>query len=160
MNKRTRYTDSAQGLRARLKPDGDCIIYTGYTDKLGYGKLSAYGKPMLAHRFAWELEKGPIPDGLYLDHICHNPSCCKIEHLRLATQKLNMEHQLRAHKNSSSGIRGVYWNAQREKWQTQVRHNGKAIYCGLFDSLEEAEQAVIAKRNDLFTNNDADRVTV
>lgn len=160
MNQTTRtrrYSDSADGLRARLKQDGECLVYTGHRDKLGYGKLRAYGKPMLAHRFAWEIENGPIEDGLYIDHICHNPPCCNVNHLRLATQKLNMENQKRAHKGSSSGVRGVYWNAQRKMWQTQVRHNGKAIYCGLYETIEEAEKAVIAKRNELFAYNDADR---
>ena len=157
MTKRTRYSDPVEGLMARLEPEDGCLVYTGSRDRLGYGKLRAYGKPMLAHRFAWELANGPIENGLHLDHTCHNPSCCKIEHLRLATQKLNMENQIRAHKGSSSGVRGVYWNAQRNMWQTQVRHNGKAIYCGLYASIEEAERTVIRKRNELFQYNDADR---
>lgn len=157
MNQSTRYSDPAEGLRARLQPDGDCLVYTGHRDNLGYGKINVKGRGMLTHRYAWELANGRIPDGLYIDHICHNTSCCKIEHLRLATQKQNMEHQLRAHKGSSSGVRGVYWNAQRKMWQTQVRHNGKAIYCGLFATVEEAAEAVKQKRLELFTRNDADR---
>lgn len=152
-----RYSNSAEGLRARLKPEGECLVYTGHRDRLGYGKLRAYGKPMLAHRFAWEIENGPIPDGLYVDHACHNPSCCNVTHLRLATQKQNMEHQLAAHKGSSSGVRGVHWNKARQKWQVQVRHNKIPHYGGLFDVLAEAERVAKAMRLELFTRNDADR---
>lgn len=153
-----RFSNSAEGLKHRTEWRGECLEYTGHRDRLGYGKLRAYGKPMLAHRFAWELENGPIPEGLYLDHTCHNPPCCNVAHLRLATQKLNMEHQLRAHKGSTSGVRGVHWNKARQRWQVQVRHNKTPHYGGLFTDLAEAEAVAKRMRNELFTRNDADRM--
>lgn len=152
-----RFSDPVEGFNHRTQWVGGCLEYTGHRDRNGYGKMNVHGRGMLAHRFAWELEHGPIPDGMYLDHRCHNPACCNTAHLRLATQKQNMEHQTRAHKGSKSGVRGVYWQAQRGKWAAQVRHNGVSHYLGLFEDIQEAAEVVKAKRLELFTHNDADR---
>lgn len=60
---------------------------------------------MRAHRLAWELAVGPVPEGLILDHICHDPALCKggkkcphracirVEHLQLATRKENLARE-------------------------------------------------------------------
>jgi hypothetical protein len=62
------------------KTDG-CWLWTGNTLKGGYGYFWFTGKNVLAHRFAYELLVGPIPDGLELDHIknngCTNRNCVK-----------------------------------------------------------------------------------
>ena len=59
---------------------------------------------------------------------------------------------------SASGVRGVHFrNDLRKPWVAVVTHNGKAVRVGSFNSVEEAEAAVIAKRNELFTHNDLDR---
>jgi HNH endonuclease len=42
----------------------------------GYGYLSYEGKAQLAHRIAWRLVKGEIPEGLELTHSCNYPRCC------------------------------------------------------------------------------------
>jgi hypothetical protein len=43
------------------------------------------------------------------------------------------------------------------KWQGRVRHNGKTYHAGVFETVDEAEVAVIALRNELFTHNLLDR---
>lgn len=48
----------------------------GHVDRGGYGRLGISGKVPLAHRIAYELEVGPIPEGLHLDHTCHNNTGC------------------------------------------------------------------------------------
>lgn len=43
-----------------------------------------------AHRVAWDLTYGPIPDGMLVLHRCDNPSCVRPDHLFLGTQTDNM----------------------------------------------------------------------
>lgn len=45
-----------------------------------YGQFSAFGKTLIAHRFAYEALRGPIPDGLTIDHLCRNPACMNPSH--------------------------------------------------------------------------------
>jgi hypothetical protein len=142
---------------ARVDKSGDCWLWTGAKNLDGYGVISSEGKPSLTHRVAYELQVGPIPRGQQIDHICHATSCVRAEHLRPATSKQNQENRAGAHSNSKSGVRGVCWNKQRRKWQSDVCHNSKTYYVGLFDDIREAEAAVIAKRNELFTHNILDR---
>jgi len=54
-------------------PNG-CLEWTRHRTPQGYGQM---GKGVLAHRFAWELAYGPIPDGLCVLHHCDNPPCCE-----------------------------------------------------------------------------------
>lgn len=58
---------------------------------------------------------------------------------------------------NKSGLRGVYWDKERHRWMGTVTHNGRAYKTLRFKTIEEAEAAVIAKRNELFTRNDLDR---
>lgn len=147
-------------LVALAGPD-DCWLWTGGkggTAKHTYGifRLEAGGKTHTAHRFAYELTYGDIPDGMEVDHrhtcskLCVNPA-----HLRLATKKQNKENRAGAH--GKVGIRGVRQES-RNRWSARVVHNRKQYYLGLFSSPEEAGEAARLKRLELFTHNDADRV--
>jgi hypothetical protein len=95
-----------------------------------------------------------------VDHKCHNTCCVRPTHLRPATNKQNNENKRGAHRDSRSGIRGVYWNERRNCWYTSMGHNGKLIAAGSFppEAKAEAEAAIIAKRNEFFTHNDLDRL--
>jgi hypothetical protein len=61
----------------------------------GYGKFRFNGRKVAAHRFAWEIERGPIPDGdgyhgTCVLHRCDNKSCVRPSHLVLGTQHDNI----------------------------------------------------------------------
>jgi len=73
-------------------PDA-CWPWTGSRKRYGVlARPTPYGlKHAQAHRVAWELTNGPIPDGLYALHHCDNPPCCNPAHLFLGTQKDNMQ---------------------------------------------------------------------
>jgi hypothetical protein len=62
-------------------------------------------------------------------------------------------------KGSKTGVLGVSHNTNKygKAFQTQVKVNGKAYSAGHYDTIEEAEAAVIAKRLELYTHNDYDR---
>src|SRR5262245_57257109 len=82
-------------VRARLWSHLVCNIATGCWEwqlskggKLAYGQMSMPGnrsRPIAAHRVAWQLEYGPIPDGMYVLHRCDNPPCANPDHLFLGT---------------------------------------------------------------------------
>jgi hypothetical protein len=73
-----------------LGPNGDCHEWTACRGRDGYGQIKAGGKMLGAHRVAWELVNGPIPEGMCVLHRCDNPPCCRVEHLFLGSQALNM----------------------------------------------------------------------
>lgn len=56
----------------------------------GYGMFRGSGRKVWgAHRVAWELQNGPIPEGLKILHKCDNPACVNHHHLFLGTAKTN-----------------------------------------------------------------------
>jgi len=133
-----------------------CWNWTAGQQK-GYGAFSIARRPTGAHRYSYAAVHGPIPDGLEIDHICHNRLCVNPQHLRAVTSKQNGENLRGAYSNSRSGVRGVSWFKRDSKWRAEVGHNGGRVWLGYFDSLQDAESAVIAKRNELFTHNDLDK---
>lgn len=62
-----------------------------------YGQfwLKQFGRPIGAHRAAWILFRGPIPDGLQVDHKCENTLCVNPEHLELVTNEVNARRSTR-----------------------------------------------------------------
>ena len=84
-------TDRFQSL---VLPDGDCWVWQGQTAGAGYGVFQYGGSRtnrnrIYAHRFAYEQAKGPIPDGLEVDHLCRNKRCVKPDHLEAVTHQEN-----------------------------------------------------------------------
>jgi hypothetical protein len=56
----------------------------------GYGKFWLDGRAQLAHRIAYELNVGPIGDGLHIDHLCRNRACVRPDHLEPVTIRDNL----------------------------------------------------------------------
>lgn len=66
-----------------------CWLFLAGKDKDGYGKFKADGRHVRAHRYAYEILVGPIPDGLEPDHLCRTPACVNPAHLELVTPREN-----------------------------------------------------------------------
>jgi hypothetical protein len=141
----------------KVQKTDTCWLWTASKTRKGYGQFALNGKMVSAHRLSYEDTFGPIPTGLKLDHTCHVKHCVKPQHLQPATTKKNAENLKGAHKDNLTGVRGVAWDKATGKWRASVCHNYKSHWLGRFDTLDEAEAAVISKRNELFTNNLIDR---
>jgi hypothetical protein len=76
-----------QGLEPTL-----CWLWTGYKRHggKGYGEIRISGRKWLTHRAAYYAWRGPVPDGLELDHLCSDKACFNPDHLELVTHQINM----------------------------------------------------------------------
>lgn len=78
-------------------PDTGCWLWTAGVSASGYAMLSGSGTTSKqAHRFAYELLVGPIPDGLDLDHLCRVRRCVNPGHVEPVTRAENIRRGARA----------------------------------------------------------------
>lgn len=81
--------------KVALNDDG-CIVWIGGTNGVGYGQFYRGKKfrgdtgKAYAHRWSYEYHVGPIPDGLFIDHLCRNPACVNPDHLEPVTNRENL----------------------------------------------------------------------
>lgn len=73
----------------RRGPD-DCWEWQGYRLSSGYGQIRIAGTKWLAHRLAYVVNVGPIPEGLTIDHLCRNRACVNPVHLEVVTRGENV----------------------------------------------------------------------
>ena len=75
---------------AKVDKSGDCWLWTASLKSKGYGQFYYNGKNIHAHRAAYGLFKGPIPEGLTIDHLCRVIRCVNPGHLEAVTNKENV----------------------------------------------------------------------
>lgn len=90
---------------------GECWPWTAATDGHGYGQITIDYKRKKAHRVAYELTVGPIPDGMSLDHLCRHPECVNPAHLEPVHHAENV-------RRGASGIKAM----ARAALQTHCKH--------------------------------------
>lgn len=73
----------------KTDPNG-CWLWTGSREPKGYGRFWLNGQQFKAHRAAYELLVGPIPEGLVLDHLCRVRVCVNPAHLEPVTNRENI----------------------------------------------------------------------
>lgn len=104
----------------------------------GYAIKSGNRTPM--HRFVLGLSGNKsLQYKIEVDHINRNKLDNRKSNLRIVSRQENMYNKSE-YKNNTSGVKGVKWNKNRQKWQVQINHNKKRIHLGLYSDLEEAKQ--------------------
>lgn len=82
--------DPIERFWSKVDKTDTCWLWRGNRRKRGgYGSLGWQGRTVAAHRLAYEMLVGPIPDGLVLDHTCRETSCVNPEHLEPVTVEEN-----------------------------------------------------------------------
>tara|TARA_R110000796_G_scaffold103708_1_gene213138 strand:+ start:133 stop:600 length:468 start_codon:yes stop_codon:yes gene_type:complete len=115
--------------------------FVGWKNKRGYCSIEVNGKKLLAHRLAWYLMKGKMPENI-IDHIDRNPSNNKLDNLRVSTHRGNTLNSARYDnsKNASQMSNG--------RWRSYYTYRGKKEHLGVFGTEKEAaEKAQHVKLN-------------
>lgn len=117
----------------------------GYLSKKGYVVIVINGKAYKAHRLAWLYQTGEMPNDM-IDHEntirCDNRFC----NLRQATNRQNVQNQIKSSKNNKSEFLGVSLN-KRGRYISRIGVDGKKKYLGIFNTPELASAAYLeAKR--------------
>jgi hypothetical protein len=82
--------------------------------------------------------------GYEIDHINGDSLDNRKENLRIVTHQHNMMNQRVLPSNNTSGEIGVTWNKRVGRWDAQLKLNGKHIYLGTYDNIEDA---IAARKN-------------
>lgn len=121
--------------------ENDCWIWQGTPNNVGYGKVgvrndpSTPGEEEAAHRWFYKRLRGPIPEGLHLDHLCRTPLCVNPAHLEPVTQEENTRRGL-ASRGLGPGrthcVNGHPWtqeNVRRASTKTGEEHLMRCKAC-------------------------------
>lgn len=104
----------------------------------GKKSVSVDGRMQLLHRVIFLWHHGWLPE--YLDHKDTDKLNNRIDNLRPATKSQNGFNR-QAPSSNTSGVKGVYWSAERGKWCAEICANKKRIRLGRFDTIEAAKAA-------------------
>lgn len=84
-------------IRSRIVVDeSGCWNWQGPRMRKGYGRVTWEHRNYSTHRTMYEAAKGPIPEGLHIDHLCRNPPCCNPDHLEAVTSAENTRRGMSA----------------------------------------------------------------
>lgn len=135
-------------LRLTVKPGCSASRKVGGIDAKGYLVIKIGGFVVKAHRLAWLMTYGTLPDGV-IDHINGNKLDNRICNLRDVSKRVNA---LNTHgprrDNTRSGLQGVSKISGRSKrWAARISEAGKRVHIGSFATPEEAHSAYLVAKN-------------
>lgn len=100
---------------AKVEFTDSCWLWTASTMRDGYGRFCYRNRRWLAHRWAWTFLRGPIPDGLSVDHLCRVVQCVNPDHLEPVPIAENIRRSPHSHKTHC--IRGHEFTPDNILWQ-------------------------------------------
>lgn len=113
--------------------------YSGSMNKGGYLRTVVLGRMYYNHHLVWFMHHGTWPEAL--DHINGDKQDNRIENLRECTQLQNCYNQ-RINRVNKTGVKGVGWRPDKQKFRARIVVNGKELCLGHFKTLEEAAAVV------------------
>jgi hypothetical protein len=137
--------------RVKVGSEAGCVNTNTQTGKQ-YVYVSFKGKIYSIHRLIWVWHGNSLEPNQDIDHIDGNSLNNRIENLRAASRKQNGENRKGANKNNINGVKGVCWHEPSKKWCAYIRHNGKLMHLGLYESIDDAIAARIEGEKKYFTN--------
>jgi len=114
----------------------------------GYVFIGIDGRIYRAHRLVWLYLHGVWPEN-QMDHVNLDRSDNRIANLRLASSAQNKANRRKDCRNRS-GLKGAYWDRERQNWSSFIKTGGKSRFLGRHASKEAAHAAYVAAANDLF----------
>ena len=102
----------------------------------GYIQIKIDNKAYQAHRLAWMYIHGAFPLK-QLDHVNHEKTDNRLNNLREVTQRENSKNQA-LRKTNTSGVNGISWNKQRNKWGASIATKDGKKHLGLFTVKKDA----------------------
>lgn len=142
--------DPATGVFTWFTPGKGRVVgaTAGCVSKVGYIVIRVDCDLYQAHRLVMFYLTGKWPEH-DVDHINGVRTDNSLDNLRNATRGENLQNQRSAKPFNRSGLLGVIWSNQAEKWIARVTHKGKQHHCGTFDTPEEAHAAYVAKKRQI-----------
>jgi hypothetical protein len=98
------------------------------------------------HRLVWAYHYGASAHTI--DHINNNSFDNRIENLRECNSSQNSQNS-RLPKLNTSGIKGVAWCKQKQKWRGRIAVDGAEKHIGFFTTIDEAKEAMLSARTKL-----------
>lgn len=97
----------------KLACEPGCWIWMGELRPNGYGALKIDGRQVSTHRFSWETQHGPIPEGLCVLHRCDVKTCVRPDHLFLGTNDDNVADMIAKGRNAIGDRNGSRLHPER-----------------------------------------------
>jgi hypothetical protein len=70
--------------------ENGCWLWQGFLNVHGYGRTKWEDRNWLVHRLVYELMEAPVPDGLFIDHLCRVRHCVNPGHMEVVTNRENV----------------------------------------------------------------------
>lgn len=121
---------------------GPCWVWTRALQTAGYGNAWIDGTSRTAHKVAWVWANGPVPDGLQLDHLCENRTCCRPDHLEPVTSREN-SHRTSLSVNSINAAKTHCSRGHELSGDNIYHYRGKRV-CRACWRKDDAEPVVTA----------------